>query len=87
MHAFQLDWVKNATVLKLKNYRPRVSKKTKTNSPQLDQGIALQQGTPHKELRKKLPIQNQSSRPHRFRLHLNVQTVNRYNTFLDMHVV
>ena len=58
MHAFQLDWVKNATVLKLKNYRPRVSKKTKTNSPQLDQGIALQQGTPHKELRKELPIQN-----------------------------
>ena len=47
------------TVLKLKNYRPRVSKKTKTNSPQLDQGIALQQGTPHKELRKELPIQNQ----------------------------
>ena len=34
MHAFQLDWVKNATVLKLKNYRPRVSKKTQKNSPQ-----------------------------------------------------
>ena len=57
MHAFQLDWVKNASVLKLENYRPRVSKKTQKNSPQWDQGIALQQGTPHKELPKVLPIQ------------------------------
>ena len=31
MHAFQLDWVKNASVLKLENYRPRVSKKTQKN--------------------------------------------------------
>ena len=47
------------TLVFWQKHRPRVSKKTQNNSSQWDQGIALQQGTPHKELRKELPIQIQ----------------------------
>ena len=42
----------------LKSTVQECQRKQNEKSPQWDQGIALQQGTPHKELRKELTIQN-----------------------------